>query len=49
VALNLTDAARSIPGVGPGEVLIGTHRDRDGASVEADLALRPNEAVVVER
>jgi hypothetical protein len=30
-------------------VLIGTHRDRDGAEVADAVELRPNEAVVVER
>ena len=48
VALNLTADARSVPGGGPGHVLIGTHRDRDGATVGADVQLGPNEAVVVE-
>jgi alpha-glucosidase len=49
VALNLTGESQSVPGAGPGRVVIGTHRDRDDSGVEADLALRPNEAVVVER
>ncbi len=31
VALNLTGEPRSVPGAGPGRVLIGTHRERDGA------------------
>jgi len=48
VALNLTDQERSVPGAGPGRVLIGTHRDRDGSSAATDVVLRPNEAVVVE-
>jgi alpha-glucosidase len=48
VALNLTAETRHVPGVGPGRVLIGTHRDRDGARSARDLELRPNEAVVVE-
>jgi len=48
IALNLTGEARSVPGAGPGRVLIGTHRDRDGTSVPSDVELRPNEAVVVE-
>ena len=48
VALNLTGEDRSVPGAGPGRVLIGTHRDRDGTAVATDVDLRPNEAVVVE-
>ena len=48
VALNLTGEERSVPGAGPGRVLIGTHRDRDGAAVAAEVELRPNEAVVIE-
>ena len=48
VALNLTGEHRSVPGAGPGRIVIGTHRDRDGASVSSDVGLRPNEAVVVE-
>jgi alpha-glucosidase len=48
VVLNLTGEARSVPNGGPGRVLIGTHRDRDGATVERTLELRPNEAFVVE-
>jgi len=48
VVLNLTGEDRSIPGAGSGRVLIGTHPERDGATVGADIDLRPNEAVVVE-
>ena len=48
VVLNLTGEERSVPDAGPGRVLIGTHRDRDGSPVAAEVALRPNEAVVVE-
>jgi alpha-glucosidase len=48
IVLNLTDAPTSVPGAGPGRVLIGTERDRDGAPVGADVELRPNEAIVVE-
>ena len=48
VALNLTGEPRSVLGTGPGRVLIGTHRERDGASVAADVALDPNEGVVIE-
>jgi hypothetical protein len=29
-------------------VLVSTERERDGASVTADVALDPNEAVVIE-
>ena len=38
VALNLTGEPRSVPGAGPGRVLIGTHRDRDGATVAVDVS-----------
>ena len=48
VVLNLTGEPRSVPGGGPGRVLIGTERDRDGSVVEADVELRPNEALVIE-
>ena len=48
VVLNLTDAGRTLPGAGDGRVLIGTHRDRDGAAIAADVELRPNEALVIE-
>jgi alpha-glucosidase len=48
VALNLTGEERSVPGAGPGSVLIGTHRDREGEAVATEVGLRPNEAVVVE-
>jgi alpha-glucosidase len=48
VLLNLTDAPRAIPDGGPGRVLIGTHRARDGEPVERVAELRPNEALVVE-
>jgi glycosidase len=48
IALNLTGEDRSVPGAGPGRVLIGTHRDRDGTEEPTDIQLRPNEAVVVE-
>ena len=49
VVLNLTDQARTIHDAGPGRVVIGTDRARDGARVDADVELRPNEALVVER
>jgi alpha-glucosidase len=48
VALNMTDEARTIPGIGPGRVLIATHRDREGARLGETAELRPNEAVAVE-
>lgn len=48
VALNLTGAPVTIPGVESGRVLIGTHRSREGEAVGGALALGPNEAVVVE-
>jgi alpha-glucosidase len=48
VALNMTGEDRSVPDAGPGRVLIGTRRDRDGTLVPPDLDLRPDEAVVVE-
>lgn len=48
VVLNFTDQQRSVPDGGPGRVLIGTHRDRDGLTVERSVELRPNEALVVE-
>ncbi len=48
VALNLTGEERSVPGAGPGRVLTGTHRERDGATLGADVELGPNEAVVIE-
>jgi hypothetical protein len=48
VALNLTDAPARLPGVRPGRVLIGTRPDHDGASVDGELQLGPNEALVVE-
>ena len=48
VALNLTGEPRTVPGAGPGSVLIGTDRDRDGAAEGSAVELRPNEAVVLE-
>ncbi len=48
VVLNLTDEPRVVPDAGPGRVIIGTDRDRDGAAVERIAELRPNEAIVVE-
>jgi glycosidase len=48
VVLNLTGEPRAVPNGGPGRVLISTHRDRDGGSVERIVELRPNEAVVIE-
>ena len=48
VILNLTPDPASVPGAGPGRVLIGTDRGRDGEAVDATIQLQPNEAVVVE-
>jgi alpha-glucosidase len=48
VALNLTGEERAVSDAGPGRVLIGTHRDRDGAAVASIVELRPNEAAVIE-
>jgi alpha-glucosidase len=48
VVLNLTAEDRAVADAGPGQVLIGTHRDRDGAGVDRAVKLRPNEAIVVE-
>ena len=47
VAVNLTGEPRSVP-AGGGRVLIGTHRDRDGAQLADEIELRPNEGVVIE-
>jgi alpha-glucosidase len=49
VALNLTDRRQSIHDAGPGRILIGSDRSRDGDAVESVLELQPNEAMVVER
>jgi hypothetical protein len=48
VLLNMTGDPRAVPSAGPGRVLIGTRRDRDGAPVDATVDLRPHEALVVE-
>lgn len=48
IVLNLTPEPREAPDAGPGRVLVGTHRDRDGAIVKRSVELRPNEAVVIE-
>jgi glycosidase len=48
VALNLTGEPKSVPDAGPGRVLVGTDRSRNGASVRDVVELAPNEAVVVE-
>jgi alpha-glucosidase len=47
VALNLTAEPRTVP-EGPGRVLIGTDRERDGTAVGSGIELGPNEALVVE-
>ncbi|HEX5039646.1 MAG TPA: alpha-amylase family glycosyl hydrolase [Candidatus Limnocylindria bacterium] len=49
VALNLTDRPQAIPGAGPGRVLVGTDRSRDGHAVGEVVEMRQDEAVVVER
>ena len=48
VVLNLTDEPRLVADAGTGRVLIGTHRDHEGARVERVAELRANEAIVVE-
>ena len=48
VAVNLTGEPREVPNAGPGHVLVGTDRLRDGARVSASVELQPNEAVVIE-
>jgi hypothetical protein len=48
VSLNLTDEPRVVTDGGPGRVLVGTHRERDGVEVGRAVDLRPNEALVVE-
>ena len=48
IVLNLTGEVRSVPGTGPGHVVIGTHRDRDDRKVDATVELRPNEGLVIE-
>lgn len=48
VLLNFTGEKRTVPGGGPGRILIGTHREREGASVSETVDLGPNEALVVE-
>jgi glycosidase len=47
VVLNLTDAPREVPGAGPGRILVGSHRDREGSATTRNVELRPNEALVV--
>ena len=49
VVLNLTATERRVPAAGPGRVLIGTDPGRDGAPVGEEVALAPDEAIVVER
>jgi alpha-glucosidase len=46
VALNLTDAAVDAS-LGGGEVLVSTHRDRDGERIADDVRLHPWEALVI--
>src|SRR5688500_5183541 len=40
IALNLTGEDRSVSGAGPGRVLIGTHRERDGTEDATDIDLQ---------
>jgi glycosidase len=46
VALNLTDADVDTS-LGGGEVLVSTHRDRDGERIADDVRLHPWEALVI--
>jgi alpha-glucosidase len=48
IALNFTDEARTVQLERPGRVLVGTHADRDGSSVDGRLELHPDEALVVD-
>jgi alpha-glucosidase len=48
VLLNLTGEPRLVSDGGPGRVVIGTERERDGGSVERVVELGPNEGLVVE-
>jgi glycosidase len=48
VVLNLTGEPKSVPDAGPGRVLVGTDRSRDGGSVRGVVEVGPNEALVVE-
>jgi alpha-glucosidase len=48
IVLNLSGEPRVVSDAGPGHVLVGTHRDRDGSRVDRAVHLRPNEAIVVE-
>ena len=46
VALNLTEAAVDAS-LGGGEVLVSTHRDRDGERIVDGVRLHPWEALVI--
>jgi alpha-glucosidase len=48
IALNLTGAAHQVDLPAAGAVLISTKRDREGEQVSGKLALRPDEAVVID-
>jgi alpha-glucosidase len=48
IALNLTGAAQQVDLPAAGTVLISTKRDREGEQVSGKLALRPDEAVVID-
>jgi alpha-glucosidase len=49
VALNLSDDAREVADVGPGELRVSTIRARDGEQVKGSLHLEPWEAAIVWR
>ena len=48
VLVNLTGEPRSVIDAGPGRVVVGTDRTRDGARVAASVELAANEALVIE-
>jgi len=47
VALNLGHESASLPFDGSGEVALGTHADREGASIESAVDLRGDEGMVI--
>jgi alpha-glucosidase len=49
VVCNIADAARTVAGVGPGEIRIATTRARDGERVDDALRLEPWDAAIVWR
>jgi alpha-glucosidase len=48
VVLNLTGEPRQVPDGGPGRILVGTDRSREGTRAGRVLELAPDEGVVVE-